>query len=90
MSETKFLGVIIDDKLSWKNHVSYLCKKLQKSMGILRKVKYLLKRLSLLTLYNSLVLLYMMYCCEVWGKAVNICKTRIQKNCTVSPALVKD
>ena len=27
-SETKFLGVIIDDKLSWKNHVSYLCKKL--------------------------------------------------------------
>ena len=40
VSETKFLGVIIDDKLSWKNHVSYLCKKVAKNMGILRKVKY--------------------------------------------------
>ena len=77
VSETKFLGVIIDDKLSWKNHVSYLCKKLQKSMGILRKVKYLLKSLSLLTLYNSLFLPYLMYCCEVWGKAVNVCINKI-------------
>ena len=77
VSETKFLGIIIDDKLSWKNHVSYLCKKLQKSMGILRKVKYLLKSSTLLTLYNSLFLPYMMYCCEVWGKAVNVCINKI-------------
>ena len=71
VSETKFLGVIMDDKLSWKNRVLYFCKKIQKGIGIIRKVKYVLNSSSLLTLYNSLVLSYMMYCCEVWGKAVN-------------------
>ena len=49
----------------------YTSIKIQKCKGIIRKVKYVLNSSSLLTLYNSLVLPYMMYCYEVWGKAVN-------------------
>ena len=30
VSETKFWGVIIDDKLSWKNRALYLCKSIKK------------------------------------------------------------
>ena len=35
--EFKYLGVIIDDKLSWKNHISYIQSKLAKVAGIIYK-----------------------------------------------------
>jgi len=28
VSEIKYLGVLIDDKLSWKCHIQYICSKL--------------------------------------------------------------
>ena len=34
---TKFLGVQIDSKLNWKNHIDYTCKKLSKCVGIIAK-----------------------------------------------------
>ena len=27
VTSSKFLGVIIDDKLNWKDHVSFVCRK---------------------------------------------------------------
>ena len=66
---TKFLGVIIDDKLSWHHHIAYVCKKLNKSLSVIYKVKDILNVNSLKHLYNALVLPYLFYCCEVWGNA---------------------
>ena len=37
--ETKFLGVIIDDKLKWQSHTSYLNSKLKYEIGKLHKMK---------------------------------------------------
>ena len=36
---TKFLGVFIDDRLSWKEHISHICNKISKSIGVLYRVK---------------------------------------------------
>ena len=36
-SETMFLGVFVDDNLSWKSHISLLVSKLFKSIGIIHK-----------------------------------------------------
>ena len=32
---TKFLGVLIDENLSWKNHIEFIKNKISKSIGIL-------------------------------------------------------
>ena len=32
--ETKFLGIIIDQRLSWKSHLSFVSKKISKTVGI--------------------------------------------------------
>ena len=32
---TTFLGIIIDDKLKWANHITYIKNKIAKAMGIL-------------------------------------------------------
>ena len=44
---TKFLGVIIDEKLTWKYHISLVRSKLAKTVGILYRVRHLLNRSAL-------------------------------------------
>ena len=57
-----FLGVILDDKLSWKSHISQVSTKISKSIGIIRKSSFFLLKQSLFTLYYSLVYPYLQYC----------------------------
>merc|ERR1712035_19378 len=67
VSENKFLGVIGDDKLSWKSHINHVKSKMAKSIAILYKAKDVLSQNALITLYYSLIAPYMTYCIEVWG-----------------------
>ena len=66
VTETLFLGVIIDQCLTWKPHVQNLTRKISKSLGIIYKSSFCLKN-SLCTLYYSLVYPYLYYCACVWG-----------------------
>ena len=53
---TKFLGVMIDHNLSWKEHIDVINNKISKSIAIIYKASKLLKTDSLYTLYCSLFL----------------------------------
>ena len=66
--ETKFLGVIIDSKLSWNHHILHVKRKISKSIGILCRARKSLNTKSLVTLYYSFVYPYYTYCLEIWGK----------------------
>lgn len=67
VSETKFLGTIIDENLNWKSHIKYIQSKISKSIAIMYKAEYCLCQKSLLILYYSLIAPYMTYCIEIWG-----------------------
>ena len=60
--ETVFLGVFVDDNLSWKSHISLLVSKLSKPIGIIHKSRFFLSTHSLRTLYNSMIFPYLYYC----------------------------
>ena len=85
---TKFLGIIIDDKLNWKPHVSTVSSKLSKCFFVLYKSSKILDILSLKTLYCSLFLPYLSYCCEVWGTTYKTTVGKLEvlqkKSCTNS------
>ena len=66
---TKFLGVIVDDKLSWKEHIKYIGKKVCKSVGIINKIKHNINHSAKIILYYSLVYPYFQYCNVAWGTA---------------------
>ena len=72
---TKFLGVTIDSNLSWIEHINNINTVISRNIGILYKLKDLLKEKSLFILYNALILPYITYCNIVWA---NSNKTRIQ------------
>ena len=71
----KFLGVVIDENLSWKDHINYIKGKIAKSVGILKRLKYRLPENTLNTLYNTLILPYLNYCNIIWA---NNKPTRLQ------------
>ena len=74
---TKFLGVQIDSKLTWKMHIEYTCKKLSKCVGILCKARKKLYKSTLISLYYSFAYPYFIYCNHVWGTNYPSCLERI-------------
>lgn len=66
VTSTRFLGILIDEKLTWKEHLSFVCNKVTKSLGIIRKISALVHSSCFLTLYFSLVYPYLTSCNIVW------------------------
>ena len=69
VERTKFLGVIIDAKLNWMHHITYvkLKGKLSRGIGIICKARKVLKKETIIKLYYSLFYPFLAYCIEVWG-----------------------
>ena len=67
VTSMKCLGLIIDDKLSWKCHIDSICRTISRNIGIVNKVKFFLPTSSLLMLYSTLILPYLNYGIIVWG-----------------------
>ena len=53
---TKFLGVEIDCKLRWREHVNNIQTKIAKNISGLYKMKFLLDSAILFTLYQTIIL----------------------------------
>ena len=64
----KYLGIILDSKMSWVQHITYVQNKVSKGIvGIMYQArKYLIKK-SMACLYNSYIYPYLIYCVESWG-----------------------
>ena len=67
VTSTRFLGVIINESLSWAEHITHISKKISKGIGIISKARKLLNFSTCLKLYYSFIYPYLTYCVEVWG-----------------------
>ena len=67
----KYLGVLIDEKLSWRPQIEKMCSKLSSVCGIISKVRYVLDRNSLMLIYNSLIESRLRYGILSWSTASN-------------------
>ena len=65
-TNVKFLGLQIDNHLSFSHHIDNICSKISKSVGILYKLNHTLPINTLITLHNTLILPYLTYCIESW------------------------
>ena len=53
----KYLGIFIDDKLSWAHHVQCLCEKISQKTEIFYKIRIYRSKKSLVSLYYSFIFL---------------------------------
>ena len=77
VDSTKFLGLFIDNKLSWKQHITYLSKLLSRNIGVINKIKSSFPSNVLLNLYNTLILPYLNYGILAWGNSSRIYLDRL-------------
>ena len=62
-----FFGVLLDENLSWKEHIKYNENKIAENFGLLYKAKHYLNKRSLLVLYYSFIHTYINYGNIAWG-----------------------
>ena len=72
----KYLGVLIDFRLSWNNHIDAVLLKNSKTVGLLSKLRYTAPFHILISIYNSLIAPYLRYGLIAWGQAA---KSRLDK-----------
>lgn len=79
---TRFLGVILDEHLTWKNHIDSICKKVNKFVFALRKVKDVTSRHTSILVYHAYVCSIIRYGIVVWGNSTEISRVFVaQKKC---------
>ena len=65
-SSVKFLGVIIDENITWNKHIE-LENKISNSIGILHRSSHYLDKKSLKSIYCSFIPNYVNYCNIAWA-----------------------
>ena len=64
---TKFLGVYLNEHITWKYHINFVCKQMAKSVGILSRTRFYLSCKTKLMLYYTLSYPYITYCNSTWS-----------------------
>jgi hypothetical protein len=77
VTETKFLGLIIDDKLTWKQHIEYLKKKISLAYFALRNIKDTVSLDALKLIYFANVHSVISYGIIFWGDSSCVIKVFI-------------
>ena len=67
MTHTKFLGLVLNENLSWSFHIDSISRKIAKSIGILYRARHYLNLDSLKNLYYSFIYSHISYGTLIWG-----------------------
>ena len=57
----KHLGIILDSKLTFENHINMVTTKINKTIGLLHKLENLLPRIALIKIYKAFVRPHLYY-----------------------------
>ena len=67
----KHLGVVLDKRLSFEDHFKMIMNKVNKTIGLLRKLQNILPRSALLTIYKSFIRPHIDYGDIIYDQAYN-------------------
>ena len=77
--KSRVLGVDIDNKLKWTNHIDIVAKRVSSGIGAIRRIRDFVDRDTLISVYNALIRPHFDYCSEVWDTLGNGLSNRLQK-----------
>ena len=68
----KYLGILIDSKLTFKDHIMAVSKKVARITGAMYRIRYYVNDKTLAMVYYSLIYPHILYGIPIWGNADNI------------------
>lgn len=75
VDSVKDLGIILDSSLDFKLHLDFIISKCMRLLGFIKRSTFHFKNWkSIYTLYNTLVLPNLIYCCQLWRPSLIIDK----------------
>ena len=66
---TQFLGIGIDDSLSWKHHIARVNQKVSRALFSIKQLKHIIPYSCLKNLYHALIQPHLSYGISLWGNA---------------------
>ena len=91
-SSYKYLGVIIDDQLTWNQHIDHIISKIKRFIGIFFRLRNKLSSVCLKDLFFALIYPHLLYGVEIYSTAnksvlnrLNICINRILRTLQCAP-----
>ena len=85
-SHVKFLGVVLDENLTWNHHINELCSKLKRLFHIFYNIRNLLLKDNIKTIYFALIYSRIKYGISVYGQA---CDSKLKRIQTLQNQLLK-
>ena len=79
VNESKTLGIVIDEHLSWNDQIQNVVTKVSKGIGMLRRIRQFVPKSTLLRIYNAIVLSHFDYCSLVWDNCCEYLTDKLQK-----------
>ncbi len=70
VTNTKFLGIFIDEHMTWEYHIKHCQKKISSGVYAINISKHVLAETHLKTLYYSLIHPYLIYGIRLWGNTL--------------------
>ena len=79
LSKTKYLGLFLDENLSFKYHLDTIKLKLNKANYWLSKIRHYVRAPLLRTIYFAIFDPHLKYGCQIWGQNKNYAVESIEK-----------
>ena len=82
VESVKYLGVILDENVTWSEQTEHLCKRLSCSAGIFSKLRYYIDTKTMIEMYHALFNSKLQYAILCWGSAsaTQISKLQVLQN----------
>ena len=71
---------MIDDCVSWKYHISYICSQISRNIGIISKLRPYLSIKQLKQIYYNLIYPYIAYAILAWGSTYTSSLQKVHLN----------
>ena len=78
-NQSKSLGLIIDENLSWKAHIHEISKKVSSGIGVRKLVRPFVSMHTAIKIYKGLIEPHLDYCSAVWDGLTHQLSEKLQK-----------
>lgn len=78
VDKVKYLGIMLDKKLTLSEHVDYMCRKISQKIGVLRKIRQNVSMNCAVKVYNVIIKPHFEYCGSILFTCPEYQKKRLQ------------